>query len=84
VPAHVDLVAVRKYLAELPDVSAVHDLHIWAMSTTQVALTAHLVMPNDAAGDNFLHNICAHLQSAFGIEHATIQIERNAEACSLA
>ncbi|MEY2545918.1 MAG: cobalt-zinc-cadmium efflux system protein [Verrucomicrobiota bacterium] len=84
VPAHVDLVAVRKYLAELPDVSAVHDLHIWAMSTTQVALTAHLVMPNDAAGDNFLHNVCAHLQSAFGIEHATIQIERNAEACSLA
>ena len=84
VPAHVDLVAVRTYLSELPEVAAVHDLHIWAMSTTQIALTAHLVMPATPESDLFLHQVCEHLQSAFGIEHATIQIEQNAEACSLA
>jgi cobalt-zinc-cadmium efflux system protein len=84
VPAHVDLVAVRKYLVELPDVAAVHDLHIWAMSTTQIALTAHLVMPTAAGGDLFLHEVCEHLQRAFGIEHSTIQVEQDAETCSLA
>ncbi len=84
VPANVDLLEVRKYLSELPDVAAVHDLHIWAVSTTQIALTAHLVMPAAAGGDAFLHNVCDHLQSAFGIEHSTIQIEQNAESCSLA
>ena len=84
VPAHVDLVAVRKYLAGLPDVAAVHDLHIWAMSTTEVALTAHLVMPNEPGSDALLHDVCEHLHRVFGIEHATIQIEQNAESCSLA
>jgi cobalt-zinc-cadmium efflux system protein len=84
VPAHVDLVAVRKYLSELPGVTAVHDLHIWAISTTEVALTAHLVMPAAAGGDEFLHEVCQHLHRVFGIEHATIQIEQNAESCSLA
>jgi cobalt-zinc-cadmium efflux system protein len=84
VPEHVDLVAVRKYLAGLPDVAAVHDLHIWAMSTTEVALTAHLVMPNEPGGDALLHDVCEHLHRVFGIEHATIQIEQNAESCSLA
>ena len=84
VPAHVDLVAVRKYLSELPAVTAVHDLHIWAISTTEVALTAHLVMPAAAGGDQFLHDVCEHLHRVFGIEHATIQIEQNAESCSLA
>jgi cobalt-zinc-cadmium efflux system protein len=84
VPADVDLLEVRKYLSGLPDVSAVHDLHVWAMSTTQVALTAHLVMPAAAGTDAFRRNVCQHLQGAFGIEHATIQIEQNAELCSLA
>jgi cobalt-zinc-cadmium efflux system protein len=84
VPEHVDIMAVRNYLAELPNVAAVHDLHIWAMSTTQVALTAHLVMPNESGSDAFLHDVCEYLQHTFGIEHSTIQIEQNAEACSLA
>jgi cobalt-zinc-cadmium efflux system protein len=84
VPANVDLLAVKKYLSELPKVAAVHDLHIWAMSTTEVALTAHLVMPNEPGGDALLHDVCEHLHRVFGIEHATIQVEQNAESCSLA
>ncbi|MDQ2824346.1 MAG: cation diffusion facilitator family transporter [Verrucomicrobiota bacterium] len=84
VPENVDLVAVKNYFAELPSVIAVHDLHIWAMSTTEIALTAHLVMPDQNGGDIFLREVCEHLHHKFGIEHATIQIEQNAEACSLA
>jgi cobalt-zinc-cadmium efflux system protein len=84
VPANVDLLEVKKYLSGLPDVSGVHDLHIWAMSTTQVALTAHLVMPAQLGSDTFLHDVCEHLQQSFGIDHSTLQIEQNAEACSLA
>ena len=83
-PPQVDVLAVRAYLASRPNVSAVHDLHIWAMSTTQVALTAHLVMPNERGDDSFLHDLCADLHDRFGIEHSTIQIEQNAAACSLA
>jgi cobalt-zinc-cadmium efflux system protein len=84
VPADVDLLEVKKYLSELPDVSAVHDLHVWAMSTTEVALTAHLVMPAAAGTDTFRQSVCEYLHGTFGIEHATIQIEQNAELCSLA
>jgi cobalt-zinc-cadmium efflux system protein len=84
VPEKVNLVAVREYLSQLPDVSAVHDLHIWAMSTTEIALTAHLVIPNGLAGDSFLHAVCDHLHHEFGIEHSTIQIEQNADSCALA
>jgi cobalt-zinc-cadmium efflux system protein len=84
VPANVDLLQVRRYLSELPEVNTVHDLHIWAMSTTEIALTAHLVMPAAAGGDEFLQKVCDHLHQTFGIEHSTIQIERSAESCSLA
>ena len=84
VPRSVSLSEVKQYLTGLPDVSAVHDLHVWAMSTTEVALTAHLVMPSGTGRDAFLHDVCEHLHHAFGIEHATIQIEQNAESCALA
>jgi cobalt-zinc-cadmium efflux system protein len=83
VPLSVELELVREYLAGLPDVSAVHDLHVWAMSTSEVALTAHLVMPQGHAGDEFLCKVTQALHDDFGIEHATIQIEANSELCAL-
>ena len=84
VPQGVELERVEHYLASLPDVTAVHDLHIWPMSTTQTALTAHLEMPSGSGGDEFLHCICQYLHDEFRIEHCTFQIEQNAKACSLA
>lgn len=84
VPPNVDPVAVRSYLEALTGVTAVHDLHIWPLSTTRIALTVHLEMPNGSRSDEFLHSVCEHLHTSFGIEHATIQVEQNAAACSLA
>ncbi|MBD2432801.1 MULTISPECIES: cation diffusion facilitator family transporter [Fischerella] len=75
VPQGIDLAAVRTYLAELSGVVAVHDLHIWAMSTTESALTAHLVMLTGNPGDAFLCRVAMDLHDKFGIEHTTIQIE---------
>lgn len=75
VPAHVDRDAVEKFLQELPGVRNIHDLHIWAMSTTQVALTVHLVMCPAKVDDSFLAKTAKELEHEFGIEHATIQIE---------
>ena len=84
VPPGIDANEVKAYLAALPEVVGVHDLHIWPMSTTETALTAHLEMPDGNVGDEFLHLVCKHLHDQFKIEHATIQIEQNAKACSLA
>ena len=84
VPPGIDANKVKEYLAALPEVVSVHDLHIWPMSTTETALTAHLEMPNGNAGDKFLHDVCKHLHDEFKIEHSTIQIEQDANACSLA
>ncbi|MFE1745847.1 cation diffusion facilitator family transporter [Coleofasciculus sp. H7-2] len=75
VPEGIEPSLVRTYLAELPGVAQVHDLHIWAMSTTQTALTAHLVMPTGFPGDAFLTQTCKQLHDHFGIEHATLQVE---------
>lgn len=85
VPAGIDSAAVEAYLAGLPEVSSVHDLHIWGMSTTEVALTAHLVMPDRSSGDALLARICGELHVRFGIEHATLQVEHGdaAYACPL-
>lgn len=75
VPEEIDPLAVRTYLSELPRVVEVHDLHIWAMSTTETALTAHLVMLTGNPGDAFLSRIAMELHDKFGIEHTTIQVE---------
>jgi cobalt-zinc-cadmium efflux system protein len=84
VPPNVDPAGVREYLEAQAGVTAVHDLHIWPLSTTRTALTVHLEMPGGSTGDNFLQELCEHLHDEFGIEHSTVQIEQNAEACSLA
>ncbi|MBK9098065.1 MAG: cation transporter [bacterium] len=80
VPKGIDLKEVGKYLKEIDGVEEVHDLHIWAMSTTETALTAHLVIPYATKDDFFLKKICAELHNRFGIEHSTIQIEKSAQS----
>jgi len=75
VPAEIDPHAVEDYLTNLAGVTAVHDLHIWAMSTTEVALTVHLVMEEPPKDDLFLHDVSDVLRDRFGIGHATTQIE---------
>lgn len=75
VPLHIEAEKVLDYLTNLPGVQCVHDLHIWAASTTENILTAHLVMP-DGSDDAFLHRIAEHLRHDFAIHHTTIQIER--------
>jgi cobalt-zinc-cadmium efflux system protein len=76
VPESVDPVAVREFLAAQPGVTAVHDLHIWALSTTKTALSAHLVKPDAEMDDQMLLCISEELHHRFGIGHATIQVER--------
>lgn len=75
-PRGIELAAVRAHLEALPGVAGLHDLHVWAMSTTEIALTAHLVMPAGHPGDAFLENAAHGLEHRFRIGHATLQIER--------
>jgi cobalt-zinc-cadmium efflux system protein len=75
VPAGIDPVRVEAWLTALPGVIAVHDLHIWGMSTSEVALTAHLVACPGAVDDAALHRAAAGLQASFGIGHSTLQVE---------
>ncbi|MBU0669657.1 MAG: cation diffusion facilitator family transporter [Alphaproteobacteria bacterium] len=81
VPPGISESAVRGYLAGLPGVEAVHDLHIWPMSTTETALTAHLVMPGGHPGDAFLSEIAGELEHHHRIGHATVQVEISREDC---
>lgn len=81
VPAGIDPDEVRSYLAAQPGVTEVHDLHIWAMSTTATALTAHLVKPQAGDDDDFLHHIAHDLHEKFRIAHPTLQLERIAGHC---
>jgi cobalt-zinc-cadmium efflux system protein len=75
VPAGIDPTEVQNYLASLPGVISVHDLHIWGMSTTHAALTAHLVRPGAGLDDALMNRVCRELHDMFGIDHATIQVE---------
>ena len=75
VPEGIDPDAVRTYLEALPGVIELHDLHIWPMSTTEVALTAHLVMPTTTCEPRFLAEVCKEIHHRFKIEHATLQVE---------
>jgi len=86
VPENIDVVRVQAYLASLPDVSDVHDLHIWGISTTETALTAHLIVREITGGDALLSRVCKELHDEFGIEHATLQLEAGDSAypCGLA
>lgn len=76
VPEGIDLTALHGWLAARPGVARVDDLHVWAMSTTQVALTAHLVMPAGHPGDDFLRETGEELHAHFDIDHATLQVTR--------
>ena len=82
VPSSIDPEAVEAHLEGLPGVARIHDLHIWPMSTTEFALTAHLVMPGGFPGDRFLAG-CAHeIEHRFGITHSTLQVETGSgDAC---
>ena len=86
VPASVDTAQIREYLSAQAGVAEVHDLHIWGMSTTDTALTAHLVMPAGHPGDHFIAQLGQELHQRYGVGHATIQIETGDERhpCALA
>ncbi len=75
VPESIDPLLVRNYLTDLSGVAEVHDLHIWGMSTTETAMTVHLVMPNGHPGDVFMANIAEELHDRFHIQHTTLQVE---------
>ncbi len=84
-PREIDVAEVRAWLAALPGVEEIHDLHIWAMSTTETALTAHVIRPANDDADHFLHSTCEALSERFNIGHSTLQVETDSEtACRLA
>ena len=84
VPDGIDHGAVSAFLGKQPGVTAVHDLHIWPMSTTETAMTAHVTRPDNPDGDAFLHAACEGLEKRFKIGHCTLQVETGgAEVCRL-
>lgn len=76
VPKQIEIDKVHQFLMEQPGVESIHDLHVWGLSTTEVALTAHLVV-NDAAEDELLNQVVNGLHDQFGIEHSTVQIDKS-------
>ncbi|MGN7356154.1 cation diffusion facilitator family transporter [Paenibacillus sp. SAF-054] len=84
VPPEIDAAAIRSYLSTLPNVTNVHDLHIWGMSTTETALTVHLVVSVTGNNDQIIQQAVQDLHDQFGIEHPTIQIENGTYPCRLA
>jgi cobalt-zinc-cadmium efflux system protein len=83
VPAGIDRAAVAEFLSEVPGVVAVHDLHIWPLSTSSVAMTAHLVKPDAIVDDTLLCRLSDVLHERFDIDHATLQIEHGGGDCPL-
>jgi cobalt-zinc-cadmium efflux system protein len=85
VPAKIDALAIDAYLRQLAGVTDIHDLHIWGLSTTESALTVHLVMPDGHPGDIFLDETVQALEECFFIHHSTLQIEQGTtnHSCSL-
>ncbi|PTY35692.1 cobalt transporter [Saccharospirillum sp. MSK14-1] len=81
VPRNIDLREVEAALQQLPDVLDVHHLHVWALSTTETALTAHLVRPPEADDDALIHRASERLQQDFGIGHTTLQLEYQPHHC---
>ena len=79
VPRGIDPEKIRGWLCDQPGVQNLHDLHIWPLSTSDTALTAHLLMPEPPADDRFLHDLAIQLNERFGISHATFQVERGDE-----
>ncbi|RXZ32444.1 cation transporter [Oxalobacteraceae bacterium CAVE-383] len=76
VPANIESDAIAAYLRRQPGVSDIHDLHIWGMSTTESALTVHLVMPDGYPGDAFMDKVMCELKDRFSVHHSTLQIEQ--------
>lgn len=84
VPASVNEEKLRTFLLARPGIAALHDLHVWPISTTDTAMTAHITMPGGHPGDAFLHGLAHDLKHDFGIGHATIQVETDGEhGCAL-
>jgi cobalt-zinc-cadmium efflux system protein len=85
VPDHIDVSAVANYLRQFPGVTDIHDLHIWGMSTTETALTVHLVMPEGYPGDECMDEIVHTLEEKFSLQHSTLQIEQGTtnHSCAL-
>lgn len=79
IPHHIDHHGVEEFLKNFPGVTKVHDLHIWGLSTKEIALTAHVVMPNITLTDADYEKINAVLKEKFRIDHATIQVEKGSE-----
>lgn len=75
VPDSIDLTAVKNYLMGLDDITRIHDLHVWPLSTTEIALTVHIVVNYDTLDNTFLRSLQQHLHDHFGIAHSTIQVE---------
>jgi cobalt-zinc-cadmium efflux system protein len=85
VPEGIDMAGIRAYLMALPGVAEIHDLHVWALSTTETALTVHLVKPEATVDDDWLARVSQELHDRYSIEHATIQVEcgRATQPCKL-
>jgi len=76
VPEGIDMDGIKRYLTGLENVCQIHDLHVWPMSTTEVALSVHLIIVDDSLNDDFLSKLQRQLHDRFGIEHSTLQVEK--------